>query len=112
MKRTPLRKVSKKRAVALREYAKVRAEYLAEHPWCEWWLCENSFHEGNVHDGFVQRLHGPKIAVPAAIEIHHRKGRGKYLCHKSTFMSVSRAGHDWIHSNPKEAMQKGYILRR
>lgn len=45
-------------------------------------------------------------------EVHHKysgKDRGKYYLDVSTWMAISRDGHNWIHDNPKEAREKGYL---
>lgn len=48
-----------------------------------------------------------------ATEVHHKSGRlGKNYLDVSTWMAVSRKGHDWIHSNDSEARQKGFLLTR
>lgn len=45
--------------------------------------------------------------------IHHRRGRiGKNLLDQSTWMAVSREGHDTIHSNTGWAYMKGYMVNR
>jgi len=52
------------------------------------------------------------ITGEKAIEIHHTysgKDRAKYFLITSTWIAVSRKGHNWIHDNPKEARQKGYL---
>lgn len=48
-----------------------------------------------------------------AVEIHHKAGRlGKNYLDESTWMAVSRAGHNWIHDNDAEARAKGFLLTR
>jgi len=45
-------------------------------------------------------------------EIHHTycgKDRAKYYLDTSTWIAVSRDGHNWIHDNPKEARDKGFL---
>lgn len=47
-----------------------------------------------------------------AVEVHHKwsgKDRSKYYLDETTWLAVSRAGHNWIHDNPKEAREKGYL---
>lgn len=47
-----------------------------------------------------------------ATEVHHKwcgKDRAKYYLDESTWMAVSRDGHNWIHDNPKEARELGYL---
>lgn len=47
-----------------------------------------------------------------ATEIHHTycgKDRAKYYLDVSTWLAVSRDGHNWIHDNPKEARELGFL---
>jgi len=102
MKRTPLRKVSTKRALELKEYSKLRKAYLVDHPYCEVWLREHA----------TECLKTAGInGCPEATDIHHRKGRvGKMLLDTQYWLAVSREMHDNIHRNPKWAYAKGYLL--
>lgn len=88
MKRTPLRRVSKKRQALLVTYHKLKKQYMIDNQVCE--CC-------------ADRL---------AIDIHHKHplGRGGKLCDTSIFMAVCRPCHMWIHDNPKEAQEKGYLV--
>lgn len=52
------------------------------------------------------------ISKQPATEIHHTycgKDRAKYYLDTSTWISVSRDGHNWIHDNPKESRELGYL---
>lgn len=83
----PIRKVSVKRARQLRVYTALRAEYLTKHPICE--CC------------------GDKMAS----DIHHKNSRnGEHLNDVSQFLAVDRDCHQWIHSHPYEARQKGWLV--
>lgn len=45
-------------------------------------------------------------------EIHHKwsgKDRAKYFLETSTWLAVSRNGHSWIHENPKESRELGFL---
>lgn len=92
-RRTPIRRVSPKQSKLLRQYAKQRKAFLEAHPWCE--VCTE-----------------PGDRRARATDIHHKKGRGKYLLDESTWLAVSREGHRWIHDHPKQAAELGYILPR
>lgn len=101
MKRTPLKRksrlkpVSKKHSARLKEYMKLRKQFLQDHPWCA--VCEG------------QMLFPSHIP---ATEVHHMRGRGRYLLDVSTWLPVSRIGHSLIHGNPKWAKARGYMLPR
>lgn len=48
-----------------------------------------------------------------ATEVHHKwcgKDRAKYYLDESTWMAVSRDGHNWIHDNSKESRELGYLF--
>lgn len=52
------------------------------------------------------------ITKQPAIEVHHTysgKDRSKYYLDSTTWLAVSRDGHNWIHDNPKEARELGYL---
>lgn len=98
-----LRKVSKKRKKEHLEYSKVSKKFLIENPECE--ICG-------------QREH---------LSVHHKKGRGKYLCDTEHFMVACVVGnyldavypesnhfhtggcHGWIEANKEKARELGYI---
>jgi hypothetical protein len=46
-----------------------------------------------------------------ATEVHHINGReGERLNDQEYWIGVSREGHQWIHSFPKEAREKGWLI--
>jgi hypothetical protein len=90
MKRTPLRKVSKKRAKQLREYGERRKEFLRTH------LCYPCFFEAG------------KVVQPT--DVHHMDGReGQLLLNEDKWMGVCRPCHRKIHDNPAWAKERGYL---
>lgn len=85
----PIKKVSEKRAKKDKAYSILRKLFLAEpkNQYC-------------------------KITGHPTIEVHHTfcgKDRDKYYLDTTTWMAVSRDGHNWIHEHPKEARQLGYL---
>lgn len=82
-RKTPLRRVSKKRKKEARVYAVRRKAFLASHPFCWFDFCPN-----------------------ASRDVHHKKGRlgGNYL-NEDTWMAVCRKHHNWIHAHPDIARQ-------
>lgn len=89
MKRSPLKRVSKRRATQNKVYAKVRAEYLDQNPDCE--VC-----------GFKQ-----------STQIHHRRGRfGSRLNDTAFFLAVCFECHNTIHTDPIWAYGKGHMVLR
>ncbi len=101
-RRKPIRRVSSKRAAQLKEYTKLRKEFMAANPICKVWLDENP--PSAEHWTRV-----PEIA--ASTDIHHRKSRiGKMLLDTRYWMAVSRTAHQRIHQFPKWAREKGYLL--
>lgn len=113
--RKPIRKVSVKRAKANALYSKLRKQFLEEHPYCQWWLSWHGFTQDDVDDlGYIETNLGfnmQKIPVPKATEIHHmKKPKQTYLNDTSTWMAVSRQGHEWIENNKAEAREKGFLF--
>lgn len=46
-----------------------------------------------------------------ATEVHHTNNREHdRLNDMKYWLAVSREGHEWIHANPKEAREKGWLL--
>ena len=85
MKKTPLRRVSKKRARKNRKYTEVRRSFLEENPICQ--ICLERYAE----------------------DIHHKEGRdGERLVNVENFMAVCRKCHRGIHENPAWAKTQGY----
>jgi hypothetical protein len=86
----PIAKVSEKKKQGLKEYKKVRADYLTAHPVCQVDGCRRF-----------------------ASEIHHRAGRaGDLLCDASHFLAVCRTCHQKITINSAWAFEKGYSESR
>lgn len=86
--RKPIKKVSKKRELQLKEYNHLRKEFLKVNNVCP-------------------------VTGKKATEIHHKKGRiGNLLCDVTNFLAVSREGHIKIELNPEWAKEKGYSLKR
>lgn len=93
-KRYKLKPYSEKRKAESILYRKKRKEFLSkpEHNICPVAL-----------DIFNERLQ--------ATEIHHMAGRtGKLLNYSPFWLPVSRKAHIWIHQNPEEAYNRGYLI--
>ena len=92
MKRTPLRRISKKRQEQLKEYSKLRKAYLEENPVCE--VCQKR----------------------KATDIHHKSGRGSNTNNVDTWVVVCRTCHDRIHFGanqgygPSWARENGWLI--
>jgi hypothetical protein len=81
-----IRARSKRREREGREYGRLRKEFLAANPHCSVFPTE------------------------MATEVHHRKGRGRFYLDVSTWLSVSDAGHRFLHDNPAIAREKGWLV--
>lgn len=86
MKKTPLRKVSKKQSRRLTEYRKAKASYMEEHRHCE--MC----------------------SAPSQ-QIHHKRGRGIYLADPEFFAALCAPCHEEVHRNPNWARENGWLIR-
>ncbi len=87
--RKPIPKRSKKKIIEDAKYSVLRIEFLGKP---ENRICP--------------------ITQQPTIEVHHTycgKDRAKYYLDVSTWLAVSRSGHLWIHDNPKEARELGYL---
>lgn len=116
MKRNkPMRKMSKRRKAESLEYARLSRRYLESNPICEVWLANNKVKIVNTGWGLISE--GAPVSIgPAqvATEIHHKccgKNRKATYLRTDTWMAVSRAGHRFIHDNPKLAYERGWLLK-
>lgn len=83
-----MKRVSNKRARAMRIYAAKRLRFLEANPTCarcgQW-----------------------------AFQVHHKAGRvGDLLLDDSLWLALCGFCHDWITTHPDEAYDKGYSVRR
>ncbi len=79
---------SKKRKKQVREYKKIKIQFLEDNPLCE-------------------------VCGGRASDLHHKLGRmGDMLTEVKYFLSVCREDHIKIELNPKWAKEKGYSLNR
>lgn len=85
LKRTTLRRVSAKLSKELKRYYVLRDRFLKQKKVCE-------------------------ICGSMATEVHHKKGRGKYLNDVSTWMAVERICHQMIHNSTIRAREMGWLL--
>jgi cytochrome c553 len=84
--RKRLRPVAARHAAERRAYAPAAARFKKAHPICA--VC----HTRPTKD------------------VHHTHGRGPHLLDESTWLPVCRQCHDWIHSHPGQAREKGLLL--
>lgn len=90
-KRKHINPVSKKTQVLNDAYKPIRRDFMEENPICQAALpgCTNY-----------------------ATDVHHKKGRGKYMLVIKTWLSVCRTCHTWIELNPNEAIELGFSEKR
>lgn len=102
LRRTPLKRVSDKHGKKLREYFRVRLDYLAKHAACE---------AGPVilRAKLPEYYSVPRCAVWAT-EIHHIAGRGKNLVNTDTFCATCPDCHRWVHVHGQKARQLGLLV--
>lgn len=82
---------SKKMQQLQREYSKLRKEYLSDKEMCN------------------AKLH---CCTLRTTDVHHMKGRGKYLLDTSTWLPVCRNCHMWIEEHPADAKELGFTISR
>ena len=93
MRRKPLRPVRPKKLKESREYREKAAAWLANHPLCQ---C-----------GVACVVNWAKPT-----QVHHIRGRGKYLLDERYWLAVCFECHEWIHAHPREAKERGWLMSR
>lgn len=107
MKRTPLRRVSKKRSAQLREYSKLIKIYKEAHPFCEATIKLKGLDEAEVIANDGRYFDG---VVPRSTEIHHvAKRYGSRLNDTSKWMAICREMHERIEQNKSWARENGLL---
>ena len=87
MKRSPLRRTSKKRAAQIKVYSRLRREFIRTHLFCD--VCKQHI----------------------ATQIHHKDGReGKMLSDSTKWLTLCFWCHRKIHDEPKWAREQGYLI--
>ena len=86
--RKPIARRSNKMAARIQAYNRQRLVFLEKYPICE--CCKSK----------------------AAVQVHHRKGRGKYLLDESTWTAICAACHTFVHAHPTWAYLNGLLLKR
>lgn len=106
LRRTPLKRVSKKRAGEMRQYTIKRKAFLERFPICQVWLKENGFvsEAGSLISGAFHDK------APRSTEVHHTAGRSKNYLNEATWLAVSAEAHRRIHQNPSWARANGFLL--
>ena len=94
--RTPIRRVSVKHAKELREYAKLRKEFMELNDLC--------------YATHILRRCGHYDCQRWASDLHHVQGRGKNLLRTETWIAVCRSCHQFIHDHPRQAREVGLLL--
>lgn len=87
--KSPIAKVSKNRTIENLKYQVLRVKFL----------------------GKPENRVCPITGEPT-MDVHHTfsgKDRAKHYLDVDTWLAVSRNGHNWIHANPKEARELGYL---
>jgi hypothetical protein len=83
----PINPKSKKQKALDSAYTVLRKPFMEKHPMCQAALsgCQD-----------------------ASCDVHHKKGRGKWLLVVDTWMAVCRPCHTWIEEHPIEATEMGF----
>ena len=86
-----MKKMSKKMSKATRSYSKLRKTFLLNNPMC---------HVRST-DCTLQTT-----------DVHHKLGRGMHHLDVITWLPVCRSCHDWIHNNPIDAKELGFLISK
>lgn len=71
---------------------------------------KNADYEKAKAEYFEEKNYQCEICNQPASDLHHKKGRGKFLCEKSTFMALCRSCHNKCHHEVGWARENGYII--
>ena len=63
-----------------------------------------------LRDAYMKDNPDCEICGKPSNDLHHKAGRGKFLCDVTTFMAVCRKCHNFIHENPKKSRDSLYLL--
>jgi len=85
IRRTPIRRISKKKTRELAEYTRLRAVFMQQKPTCE--VCHKR----------------------DSTECHHVHGRGKNYLAVETWLATCGPCHRTIHNRPGEARKNGFL---
>jgi hypothetical protein len=96
LKRSPIRKVSKKHAKELRTYSTKRKAFLETHPHCA---------AGPV----VASVKGAPECQGLSNQIHHMERRGPKLNDETTWLAVCPVCHHWIETHANLARDLGLL---
>lgn len=71
---------------------------------------KNADYEKVKAEYFEEKNYQCEICNGQGTDLHHKKGRGKNLCKKESFMAVCRKCHTLIHDNPAWARENNYLI--
>jgi hypothetical protein len=71
---------------------------------------KNADYEKAKAEYFEEKNYQCEICNGQGTDLHHKKGRGKFLCDKSSFMVACRPCHTYLHNNVAWARENGYII--
>jgi hypothetical protein len=93
VRRTPIRRRSKKESERLRRYDRARTIVMET--------------ANGMCEAVTNRCMGP------AGQVHHRRGRdGELVDDLDNLLAVCYACHDYIHSHPHESYERGWMIKR
>lgn len=112
IKRIP--SITQKRRSERAKYAKLREQYLDEHPFCMVFIARNGIDEREVlrdYSGSVGSVFYKGKPIPRATQVHHRnKNRGPLLNDQRWWIACCAVEHDWIENNKSTARLLGFLL--
>lgn len=121
-RKTPLRRMGKRRQGEYKEYMRKRAIFFEKHPICQLWCDENNWAD-NGDGTYTDLIHGQETydaeklmkwwRAPESNSLHHKNGRnGKNYLDESTWMACSAANHARIEANKSWARANGYLGKK
>lgn len=104
MRRTPIKKVSARKSKLDSKYSRLKREFMArpENRWCP-----VAMSGVLVFPGDPANLPYPRQI--RTCDLHHVFRRGKFYLDVSTWMALSREGHDFVENNKAVARARGWL---
>lgn len=85
-------------------YIHLRMEFLRGVRWCQVGRC--------MRVSIDAATGKQQVFLERATQVHHKRGRGRWLLDVHTFLGVCPACHQYIHEHPEWAMKQGYMESR
>lgn len=102
--------ISKRMAWKRGVYLKQRKAFLKANPCCHaCWAIMRQLSKEPDRKSLMLKL---KWTAHPTTDIHHIRGRGKWMLDENYWVAVCRKAHDFIHDKPEIAREAGLLAKR